>query len=188
MIPFIYFTATQSNNNGSAPYSDYFFLVFIGLIMFRYLRTGLNGRKYSYARMMRRPIIYIVLTVILALSLYENYLYMLAVAIAFLPGIFFGDKFGKLSSVYKQGDIIMYKSNPIILIVWLVSLIARIFVEFEYPTNIDGIFYTEVLLSFTSGILLGEAFNIVNKVKNMNSGENQDQTASIFESDMNEAT
>ena len=188
MIPFIYSIASQSSPTGPPSYSNYFFLIIIAFVMFRFLMNGINGRKYSQSRILRRPIIYIVLTVILALSLYENYLYMLTVAIAFIPGIFFGDRFGKLSSVYKQGPIIMYKSNPVILIIWLVSLIARIFMELEYPTNIDGIFYTELLLSFTSGILLGEAFNIVNKVKNMNTGENQEPRTSIIESDMNGPT
>ncbi len=179
MFPIIPFTNSTTGNPGNNNIMNYLPVLLIAFVLFRMIRRGMTGSVYSRSRILRRPAIYIVLTVILGIFLYSNIYYILMAAVAFVPGLLFGDKFGRLSNVYNKGSTLMYRSNIVVVAIWGASFMARIVIQLLYPTSLEGIFITEVLLSFTSGILFGEAYHIMNKAKEMGVTESPAESQSV---------
>ncbi len=54
-----------------------------------------------------------------------------------------------------------YKRSPIILTVWLISYVIRLAVDFIIPTNIYLSIGSSILLSATTGMIIGEAHHII---------------------------
>ena len=65
MFPIIPFTNSTTGNPGNNNIMNYLPVLLIAFVLFRMIRRGMTGSVYSRSRILRRPAIYIVLTVIL---------------------------------------------------------------------------------------------------------------------------
>ncbi|MFG1450169.1 MAG: hypothetical protein AAE983_05980 [Thermoplasmataceae archaeon] len=140
-------------------------LVFLAIIITLRLYRGLNGRIYSTARVLRTPIIYILITLFtIFLSGILNA--TLESTLLLIPlGTLLGYAYGTKVSFFYRNNFLYYKRSPIIMIIWLVSLIIRFVLEILIPLNQTGLLIIDLLLAGTTGILMGEALNIIKKKK-----------------------
>ena len=60
------------------------------------------------------------------------------------------------------------------MIIWLVALIIRFGIEVLIPLNVTWLLIIDLLLSGTTGILMGEALNIIRKRKEFKRPETTD--------------
>ncbi len=158
------------------PVSEDFIVVAIILFFIaRMAWRGMKGTKYSVTSLFMRPVIYMILTVFLVLGLMPWQDAVLA-AVA-LAGIALGLLFGKKANLFEKAGKVMYKRSNEVTILWLVAFVIRISIDFllnpaySEATSISSIlaaasafesapivYGADLLLAFTAGLLLGEAF------------------------------
>ena len=64
------------------------------------------------------------------------------------------------------------------MIVWLLSLIIRLVMEILYPNSSTAILAVNVLLTVTTGLIIGEAMNIIKKENEFNKTDLTDANVS----------
>ncbi len=139
------------------------FELIIGVIVIYGVVRGLSGRKFSRARVIRTPLIYAVLTVVAVfLTSIPNIDAKLMVLL--LPaGIPFGVRFGKDVKFFTKNGVLYYRRSPLILLLWAFALIARVSLELFSSGTLIAIIAINAILSFITGILLGEAVHILTR-------------------------
>lgn len=145
--------------------SFYFFLGFIAFIVVLRLYRGIRGRVYRNSIVLRPPIAYIVLTLIsvVFLGLVDN---VLLLTLLFIPaGTLLGYRFGTNVKFFSRRGVVYYSRSPIMLSIWLASFMGRLVLEFIFPDSLNIIFILDAVLSLTTGLLLGEALNIIHMRK-----------------------
>ncbi|MEM3675442.1 MAG: hypothetical protein QXV22_00115 [Thermoplasmataceae archaeon] len=157
---------------------DVIFVIII-LIVTRRLYRGINGTRFSYARVLRLPVIYGILTIFYSLLLPTQYIIYSLILIAM--GTALGVLFGSSVKFFTRNQQVFYRRSPVIMSVWLAAFIARISVDFAFPNNQIAILVVTLLLSVTTGIIIGEAFHLITQYRRMNeSGDSpliQDQNS-----------
>lgn len=155
------------------------FAVFVTIRIYR----GVNGRAYSTPRVLRLPVIYVLLTLItiLAVGTLDP---LLVATLAFIPaGFLLGYRFGTKVKFFSRNNRVYYSRSPIIMTVWLVSFIGRLVIEVTIPPSITVYFIIDLILCATTGVLIGEALNIVHQRKEyvgpQNKGPEQDDSFKI---------
>ena len=85
-------------------------------------------------------------------------------------GIPVGLRFGKDVRFFTKNGLLYYRRSPFILLLWAGALIARVALELYSSQSLLGIIVFNALLSFITGMLLGEAIHIF-RTKKENSVE-----------------
>ena len=158
-------SASGVSVNGTQVYG---LLVFLAIIVTLRLYRGLNGRIYSTSRVLRTPIIYILIT--LFTVFFSGILNLtLEVTLLLIPlGTLLGYAYGTNVIFFYKNNFLYYKRSPIIMIIWLVSLVIGFAIEVLVPLNFTILLIVDLLLSGTTGVLTGEALNIMKKRKEFN--------------------
>jgi hypothetical protein len=181
---------------------DYLTIIIIAAIIIfvvgRRLIGSTKGTKYSTQSIFLRPVIYIVLSAVLAIGLELWQAGVLAIAIVL--GVFIGMKLGARSDIFEKDGKILYKRSNEVMIIWIIAFVVRIALNFvanpalvTIITNSSSlnattlnteiaasqgnpiIFFADILLAVSAGLLFGEAlilyrnFNSKYKDKKQNS-------------------
>ncbi len=153
----------------SFPAEDYIIIFVIVLIVARRLYSGVNGTKFSLFRVFRLPVLYIALTVILILTsaVTKFFYYMLSVSIALFFILFVvGLIYSKDMEFFEKEEKLYYKRKPYIMIIWMVTFLARIILEIAASNLIYAIYTVNVLMALSTGLITGEAINTYKSHKN----------------------
>ncbi|SIM56428.1 DUF1453 family protein [Cuniculiplasma divulgatum] len=152
---------TQNSNSGSDVYSYILLIAIFGLIIYRRIKRGINGRPYSFRRIITTPIIYSLLLVYFLAVLYSFIIYDFIALILIIPGFIVGDRIGSLSTVYWEGKVLMYKRSTMVLFLTLMLYFIRIVLEFVVnTTNIYLLTAVNASLALSLGILIGEFLHL----------------------------
>ena len=139
----------------------YEFEIIIGIIILFGIFRGLTGRKYALLRVLRTPVIYTVLTLIAVFLTSINDFYA-QIMIVLLPiGIPVGIRFGKDVTFFMKNGTLYYKRSPYLLLIWAFALIARVSIELFSFQSLLAVIIFNALLSFITGMLMGEAIHIL---------------------------
>lgn len=171
-IPFSTVSQTTSPSSSiGGGISTLVILVFLFIfITARRLQRGMYGSRFSFTRIFRIPIIYAFFTVVssIFLPLEDIFFTLAAGSVGLAAGIFWGDT----ASFFYRNNVVYYKRSPIILMVWLGAFIARLFVEFYFPSLFGGnsnlllaSIIVDILLAGSTGLLAGETIHIYRKYK-----------------------
>ena len=156
-------TGISSNSD-----SLYSLIIIIAIIVTLRLYRGINGRAYSRVRVLRAPVIYVVLTLITVVPSGISNIADLGTLILIPVGLIAGYRFGANVTFFRQNGVLYYKRSQLIMIVWLLSLIIRLVMEILYPASSTAILAVNVLLTVTTGLIIGEAMNIIKKENEFN--------------------
>ncbi len=179
MLSFPFTNSTQSPNVADS-YYNYILFIFIALIVIRRLFRGIRGRTYSRARVLRIPVIYTILSAILLTYIFSNLTYTIIAVLMVIPGLIIGMRFGSLSTVYEENGRVMYKRSVVILGMWMILFLLRIYTEFFIPSDLLVNFIIDALLLLSLGMLIGEAYHLIAKygeLVNSKSGEDNSTSA-----------
>lgn len=151
----------------SIPAQDFaVLLVIIAFTLTLRLYRGMKGMKYSPTKVYRAPLLYLVIVAVDVFALSPTYIDIIAVIVAVIIGYVIGRRLAGDVKFFEKNNATYYTRSPVILIIWLVSFIARIGIEF---ISAPGITYlaiaVEVILALTTGLILGEAHHINNSYK-----------------------
>ena len=158
-------TTTGLSSNSDSLYS---LVIIIAIIVTLRLYRGINGRAYSRTRVLRTPVIYVILTLITVVPTGISNIADLGTLVLIPVGLIVGYRFGTNVTFFRQNGIVYYKRSQIIMVVWLFSLIIRLVMEILYPTSSTAILAVNVLLTVTTGLIIGEAMNIIKKENEFN--------------------
>ncbi len=146
--------------------SDEYLLLLIGIIVLfgaRRIYFGLNGIAYSTGRVFRMPALYLLFTVVSVFGFGTVSLYVVS-TLALVPiAAVVGYLYATQSSFFYRNGLVYYRRHMYVLAFWIASYIARIVIEFAIPFNLAVEIALSAILSFTTGIVLGEALNIRKK-------------------------
>ena len=161
IVPYLAYVQTATNPPPEPSYYSIVLLAFVALFVVRRIIRGLNGRRFSYSRIIFRPVLLIALSVIFLFFpvFYFEDVYVLAGFVAL--GIVIASRLGSLSSIFTKNGILMYKSSPIFVAIWAFSYICRLAIDFILGINsflLDSIFLA--LLALSAGMYLGEGVNL----------------------------
>ena len=148
---------------GGSVQGIYTFLIFLAVIATLRIYRGINGRAYSTYRVMRVPVVYVLLTLITVLAVGTFYPILVATLVLIPAGFLLGYRFGTKVRFFNRNNRLYYARSPVILILWLVSFIGRLIIELIIPQTLTVDFIIDVALCATTGVLIGEALNIVRK-------------------------
>lgn len=122
--------------------------------------------RFSRARVMRLPVIYVILTVLTVVPLEIAYPIALSSLAAIPLGYALGYLFGQKVEFFNSNGVLYFKRSPLILLIWLVSFIVRIVLEFEFSLNLQALFIVDIILALTAGLLIGEAVHVLRSHQN----------------------
>ena len=141
--------------------SNTFLVVVIALIlirmMYRRIKQGLNGRPFKTFRLFTTPVIYFLLLLFFMAAFIGNIDYITIVILLCGIGIIPGFIYGEHVSFFEKDGKIFYKRSPYILTIWIAGFLARILLEFLYPSNLEIQFIVDALLAVTLGLIIGES-------------------------------
>ena len=157
------FTSSGQAGSPSEYYYDYIFIILIVFIAVRRLSRGIHGRVYSRARVLRVPVVYSLLSIFLLSYIVSDLIYTAIAVLMIIPGLIAGMKFGSLSTVYEQNGQIMYRRSAAILAIWMILFILRVYTEIFVPADLLVNFTIDAFLILSLGLLIGEAYHLVNK-------------------------
>ncbi len=142
-------------------------LVLIVYIVARRVRSGLRGTRYKKSRVLRIPVLYVLLTLFLVYSVgshdYYAYYSLLLIPAGAIPGL----RFGSTVKFFSKNSVLYYKRSQFIMVAWLISFLLRILLEIFFPSSINVAIFVDMILSFTTGMILGEAFHILREAKDL---------------------
>lgn len=133
-------------------------LIVLGLIIFVLGRRIIRQRKgvvYSVRSIFMIPVIYVLLTAffLIGTPIWQDIVIILMVSLGVIVGLILG----KRSDIFEKNGKILYRRSNEITAIWIIGYIIRISVDFFVQTGIF-IFYANILLGISAGLLLGEAF------------------------------
>ena len=141
--------------------SNTFLVVVIALIlirmMYRRIKQGLNGRLFKTFRLFTTPVIYFLLLLFFMAAFIGNIYYITIVILLCVIGIIPGFIYEERVSFFEKDKKIFYKRSPYILTIWIAGFLARILLEFLYPSNLEIQFIVDALLAVTLGLIIGES-------------------------------
>jgi hypothetical protein len=121
---------------------------------------GMKGTKYSAMNVYRLPISYLAITIISLLIISPSYLDILVVAAAIIVGYLLGLRLTAGLQFFEKNNATYYKRSPFIMIVWLISFIARFGIELLVPLSLPIEIGIDIILAGTTGMIIGEATHI----------------------------
>lgn len=141
-------------------------LVAVFLLMaVRRLYAGLNGIAYSSVRVLRVPVLYFLFTLFAVFAFGSISIYLVS-TLAFIPlAAILGYMYATRCSFFYREGRVFYTRHMFVLVFWLISFIARLILEFLLPFNLYVDVALSAVLSFTTGLIIGEALNIRKKYR-----------------------
>ncbi len=157
--------AIPQNSSNSNSYFFLVYIVLIGLLVSRRIIRGIRGRKYKRSRIIMAPVIYLLLTALLIFADFKLYgsEYVMFLLFLIVVGLIIGLKFGEKAEFFYKDNQIFYRRSQAILVLWFFSYIGRLVILFYFPNIVILAELVDVLLSFSTGLLIGEAFVIIRK-------------------------
>ncbi len=141
-------------------YVGIFFIFIILYLAFRIYKNT-RGMQYNPSKVYRGPIIYLILVFLGMATLNPNYAEVITVVLLIIIGYFIGRKLSGGVKFFEKNSVIYYKRSSLILVIWLISFLARFSIEVIYPNFFIPALITEIILALTTGLILGEAHHIV---------------------------
>lgn len=180
-MSFIFLNYAQISPSPAAQFSSYEFLAIILLFILFRINRNRSGRPFRKSRIYSLPIILLLINLSLIVDIpVQYYVYFAALLIVgILPGL----RWGELSSLYYEDKRLMYKRSNIILYLWALSLFSRLFIEILLPGNLFFNVIVEGLLSFETGIIIGESQRLFSKYKALIEGSSLAGDSQIEKSD-----
>jgi hypothetical protein len=128
-------------------------LLFIIFILARRIMRQRNGTRYSIRSILTTPIIYLILTALLMVGESANRIAVIVTLM--LLGLAAGLILGKRSDIFEKEGKVMYRRSTEVTFLWVIGYVIRVGIEFlsASPTII---FYADILLAVSAGLLLGE--------------------------------
>ncbi|WP_048053919.1 hypothetical protein [Thermoplasma volcanium] len=142
-------------------YSAYIVIGILALLLLRSAYRSFKGRRYRPARVFRIPAVYALLTVILVLLDFSTQYYYYSVLLLIIAGYLVGVRVGTSVRFFYRGTVLYYRRSPGVYVIWAVSLFSRVILEFLMPGNSLAEVSVDSILSFTTGLLIGETVNII---------------------------
>lgn len=142
-------------------------LVIIALIVIRSSIRAFRGRKYSRARLIRLPALYLILSVALLLADFPRKPLYYSVVLLIPAGYVLGTRFGTQASFFYRSNVLYFKRSPVIFIIWMCSFLTRISLEFLVPASTTINLAIDSVLSFTAGMILGESVYLLSSRKDI---------------------
>ncbi|CAC12438.1 hypothetical membrane protein [Thermoplasma acidophilum] len=142
-------------------------LIIIALIVIRSSIRAFHGRRYSRARLIRLPILYLILSVALLLVDFPRTPIYYSVMLLIPAGYAMGTRFGTQASFFYRSNVLYFKRSPVIFIIWMCSFLARISLEFFVPASPMINLIIDAVLSFTAGMILGESVYLLSSRKDV---------------------
>jgi membrane protein CcdC involved in cytochrome C biogenesis len=149
-------------------------LVIIAVFLTVRVYRNMRGLRFSSLRLYYLPIIYTALTLFTLYYLAPTVYYIGAVFIAIVIGIFAGLKLATGVKFFDKDNQVYYRRAPTIMVIWMVSFIARLGVELFLPTNLIINLAIELILAGTTGLIIGEAIHISRSYKKYVSSEKKE--------------
>lgn len=143
------------------------FLVIVVVFLSRKIVRALYGGRFTRKSLIVGPLLYIAFTI--AADYGVGLLTSVFVFLAFLFGIYISIHTGKGVTFYTRNDLPYYKRPLWVIGVWSVAFIGRMIIIFYFPGFDDSFF--SVLLGFATGLIIGEAFQIVLQHNNVSAGK-----------------
>lgn len=139
------------------------FLVIIVIVVIRRIMYAVRGRRYSSGRVLSLPVIYLILTVVTIIPLEIQNSIALASLLTLPVGFAIGYAFGRQASFFYKGGMLYYKRSPVVLIIWLISYVSRLFLLFVLYQNFRVLFIVDAVIALTAGMIIGEAIHVLRK-------------------------
>jgi|GEM_PF-5165468 hypothetical protein len=133
---------------------------FIGIVVIflsRKIVRALHGGRFTGRSLIVGPLLYIVFTI--AADYGIGLLDTVFTFLAFLFGMYISIHTGKGVTFYTKNDLPYYKRPLWVIGVWSIAFIGRMVIIFFFPGYDDSFF--SVLLGFATGLIIGEAIQIV---------------------------
>lgn len=143
----------------------YQFEIIIAVIIILGIFRGIAGRKYTPFRVLRTPVIYMVFTLLAVFLTSVPNIYAQLMIILLPVGIPLGLRFGMDVKFFTKNGLLYYRRSRSILLIWAAALIVRISLELFSFKSLLAIIVFNAILSFITGMLLGEAVHILKTKK-----------------------
>ncbi len=138
-------------------------LLFIIFVLARRIVRQRKGTKYTLRSILITPIIYLLLTVFLMVGV--SAAQAAEILVLMLLGLVAGFFLGKRSDIFEKEGKVMYKRSTEVTMLWIIGYVARISIEF-LSANPTIIFYADILLAASAGLLLGETIVLYKNYNN----------------------
>ena len=161
-------------------YDTILLIIIVLLLVVRRSIRSIRGRKFSKRRIVQRPLLLVILSAVFLFFpvFYQSDLIYFVLSI--IAGTIIGTRLGTLSTVYSDRGEFYYRSSIILTSLWIIMYVSRLVLELFFNVSsylIDTIFI--ILLSFSAGLFLGEAINLIEKYNDARATmerQNQDST------------
>ncbi len=163
--PYLSGTSQGSSLLTGSPSADQLLLVVLVLILFaaRRFYSSLNGTAYTTGRLFRMPALYLLFTILSALDFGVTNMYIVS-TLALIPvGAAAGVLYATKCTFFYRNGRVFYRRQVYVLAFWMASFLVRLSIEFLLPFNLEVEIAFSAILSSTTGLVLGEAFNIRKK-------------------------
>lgn len=137
-------------------YKDIFFGAFVAIFVGRRILRITYGGKYSVKSLVFSPLLYLAFTAATYIGL--TTIELLACSIAFALGLGLSSVFKGQVKFFERRESLHYRRSPIVGLAWTTAFILRIYLLIYY--DVTAGFFLSIILSYLSGLILGEAFQI----------------------------
>ncbi len=135
-------------------------LIIIAVVLSLGIYRGLKGMKYTKTNVYRRPIMYFVVTLFGLAVLNPSYIDATASLATLIAGYIIGRRLAGGVKFFDKNGTTFYTRSPFIMVIWLVSYIARFGIAYAYPESVILAVVVEIVLAGTTGMIIGEAHHI----------------------------
>ncbi|MHB1813040.1 MAG: hypothetical protein ACYCPR_11635 [Thermoplasmataceae archaeon] len=133
------------------------FLIIVVVFLSRKIVRALHGGRFTRKSLIVGPLLYIIFTI--GADYGVSLLASVFVFLAFLFGMYISIHTGKGVTFFTRNDLPYYKRPLWVIGVWSIAFIGRMIIIFYFPGFDDSFF--SVLLGFATGLIIGEALQIV---------------------------
>lgn len=137
-------------------YKFEFFAAFVGLFVGRKLYTANRGGRYTRTRLVSSPLLYLSFTVFTFYGI--QLVGLLICTISFAVGLGLSGLLENQLSFFEKNDQLYYKRSLFTVLGWTGAFILRLYLFIFY--DITAGLILSVILSYISGLFIGEAFQI----------------------------
>ena len=163
-------------------YEYVYIIIIILLFVALRIRSQMRGRTADTRRIFTRPLLYVLLTLFL-LALTPGIEVLSFALLAGIIGYIIGTNLGIKSKIFEKDGAMRFRGSNEIFLIWTVTFIVRLLIEIVLPlpkASASSVFlsyansssayfwYTvvDLLLAFSTGMLLGESRHIYRMYKN----------------------
>ncbi|MGP6220385.1 hypothetical protein [Caldiplasma sukawensis] len=163
MIIYTNLTSTTGQPSAQNIYVLVVFVAIFSLLILRRLSRYVKGTVLRPSGVIMRTFIYGLITAVSFFLPSLGGIYIVMEISLLIIGTLIGFLLGDATQVYMSDNRMMYKRSIIITALWLISYVTRLIIELEFPFNLLFSTVFNIVLAFTFGLILGEAFQIFRK-------------------------